>query len=123
MTGRCYDCGRVVAVIDGHDVMRAKLQRHGNGTGLPCPGSGGGFAPVATSRHGDGAKGTAPCGHVGTYVTARMVLCDFAWCDGAPPRGRRITEPLWTCKHPVRVTTNGTTLCRDCKQVLTRGKP
>jgi hypothetical protein len=125
----CLGCERVVEVTDANPPRYVK---HGlnSMSRFTCSNSGR-VVPLSlrqppTSRHGDGAKGTAPCGHEGTYVSARMVLCDRDWCDGLAPRRQRVTEPvpLNSCVHAVKRTYfNGTTVCRQCGQILSKGKP
>lgn len=117
----CEHCRRSVEILKVAGVWRYRKHTRGEWSNDLCPAGGAIYvAPVRRpSRHGNGARGTAPCGHPGTYVTASMVLCEFEWCDGRP-LGAAPKPPLYECQHPIKVTWLGTTSCKSCGKVFRR---
>lgn len=127
--GQCKRCNRVVALEHDRTFGRDVLVEHQDSaytwssrceaSGMPM------FYPVegprVPSRHGDGKRATAPCGHPGTHVTPSMVLCDLEWCDGRAPSAAPPRLPgfsIHTCAHAARRTLYGTTTCLHCGAVL-----
>ncbi len=120
MIVRCTICKREVGTFLAPDHGAITMSRHGDSF-YPCAGSGTlEWVPIPTRASrlpGVGKRATAPCGHDGEHVTPNMVACSLGCPD--PRKPARMNH--YQCRHPVKMTWNGTTSCKDCGKVFVRG--